>query len=871
MKRYVSTMSLAGLFSVAVCTVFAEGKQIIYAYEQIPKISKEIGLNLDFRKHDVVLAGVTVTIDEELRTNGGNVFILADQLIINAPIDTRVYSVYNRYWTESNAPRTASLTSAFQYSPKALEPFTNYYSWHEHYNPGTKKYEYRTGTMSDLMAGRIAIPIMPSAPVPILRFPGDPWQNSPTDGPDAPSGYDRSAFRSGNINIHARVIKFCSDCVRKSYAFSKAPGGDLFDRERTVFLNAGGLKGGRGGRGTPFPCFFNSPPVRSGRYTFQADCVSHGMPNIAGGLEGRPGIGGDGGDVTVNIVGNENFYRHEWTEMLRHGVCEPNDHLMSVNSCFDGPEFAAKHGQSLVFLADTAAGVPAYYFQRRTPSFTVLSRSGDRLTGSLGAPPTMEERYKLDWTAKHGVFQINSESPELALASFGAALTEIDLNARYDLPSLFRSIAAQKTSAVSPVMEAYPVTSNSPIARSLITSFLAEILLARQLALLDRTEGDLRRETPRATNVSTDFLSELKCVGPPVGLTDVEAELIDRICDLSPIDGKDLTRSYFYRNGGLLSASLPLAVPNFPAEQLRAELVRSETSLKQILIEIQSLKGMFYDFTTNQQRDRFTEQISSLEKALEEANQALSARTNVLQVIASLASDAGKQAKAVAESWSASPPNFLALPGQVGQTLKSVSKLLSALNGEDLTAQQREAVAQIRAKLDDVKERFAVFVQATNELKKALLAEQLKSIQEYIDARQRLETMRRTFLFDFENMLRADVLMFATSPSDNGNLASAIRSQRDVLKRFPDQELMSLPPTPSLACDGRWSPALSTIAPRAIVGCATVFADPGRDYMISTTSSANLPDFPLLSVKRGNGKFPANFLGIYQRKEIVIK
>jgi hypothetical protein len=40
---------------------------------------------------DVILLGGDITIDKPIRTNGGNVIIVADRLRVRAPIDTRIY------------------------------------------------------------------------------------------------------------------------------------------------------------------------------------------------------------------------------------------------------------------------------------------------------------------------------------------------------------------------------------------------------------------------------------------------------------------------------------------------------------------------------------------------------------------------------------------------------------------------------------------------------------------------------------------------------------------------------------------------------------------------------------------------------------
>src|SRR5262249_7692965 len=104
---------------------------------------------------------------------------------------------------------------------------------------------------------------------------------------------------------------------------------DPFDLERSYFLQASGLKGGRGAAGSNH---------------------SYGYGNLygmIGGLSGKPGRGGDAGNIEIHLVNNS-----EDLNALR-------DDLMQGMALVEG-------------------GEPAQSHQQRTPSIAALAANRDR-------------------------------------------------------------------------------------------------------------------------------------------------------------------------------------------------------------------------------------------------------------------------------------------------------------------------------------------------------------------------------------------------------------------------------------------------------------------------------------------------------------
>jgi hypothetical protein len=154
----------------------------------------------------------------------------------------------------------------------------------------------------------------------------------PTDGTDAPDGdVIWSAVKSGNIRIYANTVSFCDECKARLTGSSfgtlmetvtlPITKGDPFDIDRTAFLQASGLKGGRGAAGSMY-----------------ASEVGN-LVGMAGGLSGRPGRAGDAGSIELHYV------NHEPTE----------DEL-----------------NLLKLAALTDRGVPAQSHRQRTPSLAQI-------------------------------------------------------------------------------------------------------------------------------------------------------------------------------------------------------------------------------------------------------------------------------------------------------------------------------------------------------------------------------------------------------------------------------------------------------------------------------------------------------------------
>jgi hypothetical protein len=303
-------------------------------------------------KKDIFILQDVVTIIELLTTNGGDILIVANKVILNDPIDTRVrFRLAPDYW-EPNPSRVLralpdgpsaqrpdgwkidpnsdadeshytngllSLGYMLGAAPRAMAVYDSLYLWREAYDHSSKKFVYET-TQRPVRGSNMGQPFddddessmlskssttrfrdfiqLPSAPVPLAStvLHGSEYTTVyPATGLNAPDEFVTWAnVRSGNITIYASSIELCDDCKLAMGAITTADFQrlrDPFDQNVAIFFQASGLKGGRGGAGPPPACIYRDPG---------GGC---NLLNVhLGGLSGDPGRGGDAGSIEFHFV-----------------------------------------------------------------------------------------------------------------------------------------------------------------------------------------------------------------------------------------------------------------------------------------------------------------------------------------------------------------------------------------------------------------------------------------------------------------------------------------------------------------------------------------------------------------------------------------
>jgi hypothetical protein len=178
---------------------------------------------------DVICIGDEISIIKPIYTNGGNVLIFANRLDVRAPIDTRVYF--------DIANRTRYYRKASREGGAGYEQFFASY--------------YRNNPESVAAGNSVYAPELPGGA--LIQHSSNDATRTQEDGSPPPllSDDDRILARSGSITVFARSIE-----VAQSLQDGTPTVSELCQAtpNKPFAFQAGGLRGGKGGIGSPPGC-----------------------------------------------------------------------------------------------------------------------------------------------------------------------------------------------------------------------------------------------------------------------------------------------------------------------------------------------------------------------------------------------------------------------------------------------------------------------------------------------------------------------------------------------------------------------------------------------------------------------------------------
>ena len=429
-----------------------------------------------------------MTINEWLQTNGGDVLIVADEVVINAPIDTRVrFRMGPNYWVANSGPIFTtdwqSLEDILEFSPAHQHAYDALYLWRETYDPNKKKFVYGVGPRPT--PGKFTdFAQLPSAQVPLARIvPTGPYHGAnPSNGEDAPDAdVIWENVRSGNIIIYATQIRLCEACKKAlslppQSSFSQPS--DPFDVEKAIFLQTSGLKGGRGGAGSLSYC--------PSRYDPSDAKSCELLRTKPGGLSGRPVRGGDAGSIGLFFVNR----RPTLDEIA----------LLQIASQVDG-------------------GYPAHTYRQRTSSYARgivwwKDRGAFQNEGAeIGHPQLRGKSGSLNYLT-----EIDSDT---AVRDISSRLLTAEFGRNYSLDLLLKQAASDPD-----------VFSSSPA--DTLRSFFStqELIRMQQEVWYGFSYPGATQEYPAPAQLSS-FFSTLSCVSENYGgLVAEHQEYLQRLCEL---------------------------------------------------------------------------------------------------------------------------------------------------------------------------------------------------------------------------------------------------------------------------------------------------------------------------------------------------
>ncbi|MDP9587180.1 hypothetical protein [Burkholderia ambifaria] len=233
-----------------------------------PMTSREDAYADIVRNHvaDILCIGDVISISTPLRSNGGNVFILANRLDVSASIDTRLYfNIENRkrYYRNSQTIET---------------PYENFFASY-----------YRDNPEGVRIGGTTYAPEFPSGGT--IRFPSGIETVDGSPPPQIPLS-DRPLAKSGVIIVFAKKIEIADGLkqgVAPSSELCAAGGGN-----KPFAFQAGGVRGGKGSLGSVPLC---SSVGHNGIFTCREEAF------VNSGRSAPPGAGGDAGNVSLYRIG----------------------------------------------------------------------------------------------------------------------------------------------------------------------------------------------------------------------------------------------------------------------------------------------------------------------------------------------------------------------------------------------------------------------------------------------------------------------------------------------------------------------------------------------------------------------------------------
>lgn len=236
-------------------------------------------------KYDVFCSGEVISINSNLYTNGGSIYILADRLELNATIDTGVYRPFTdrmmfsqptnengdeRFTSTYGTPYRDTLGLIQRDNPKDADSPNYLYSFRAYYEIDQARRE--AGGLPLLR--RMPDGITPPTPYPLINNPVPPAIRPPTEGLMAAS------YNSGHVFLYVNEITISDDLETS--------------------IDTSGLDGGIGGAAAPDRC------VGFPSGDFSCVIVSAHRPGI-----NTPGSAGSkGGSIIVHMPDPSEYADH---------------------------------------------------------------------------------------------------------------------------------------------------------------------------------------------------------------------------------------------------------------------------------------------------------------------------------------------------------------------------------------------------------------------------------------------------------------------------------------------------------------------------------------------------------------------------------
>ena len=751
----------------------AHAEQYVFPYTEKVKTNDELfNYSKEILKKDILIFGDIVSIDSAIMSNGGDILVVANELVLSAPIDTRVhFSMVEPYWIP-NDPQSAnnsqlSLDRVFMRRPDLWRPIQARILWHDHFDSSSRKYTFGSHKHDAWFADsqrldgygyaqlmRLGLPAWD--PIEIAQMPSGRTPRKTTfirntsnllPGRDAPVITNKEVARSGDITIVASSINFCEVCGDNRGAYTLVDNGDIGDVERAIFFHAGGLKGGHGGLG-----HVNGWCV----YARGANCSRGSSYTNPGANSGAPSAGGDGGDISFYLI---NPSDEEAVEKEREFIESADDckqtfrNLDSRSDTENGSCEVEGLGQSLAWLSEVSGGYPPYWNERkRTNSVENLARTTERSLPAFSDVAVedgpIEEVIGLD-----GQISIHQGDSRLALSIIGRELLRMELFGLYEYSEAIRY--QQINSELSNVV----FSADEPFAR-----FLEKTIVELQEEIANIAVAELRGAPPNSNMELPALFQNLSCNAIDGNVSNTIRPLLVELCRFTESNGSTDPLSSFSANSGGLIAPITDGIASRIEGRARNASFRQVLSrLESIELEAIKIRSLLENFRDQQSEKDILAKVRALKTRLEalEAERDKANSSGALRNSDDLGDFVESAGKAVAayntSNWSAfvseTSKAYLSLRSDEFDQLHDIPAVREAL---------RRAISAQDELREEIQRRHARY-----------LVDQDNGISEIYSLSNEVTAIKRSLVYDFPHILRAAVLSELAYPSKNAESARA--------------------------------------------------------------------------------------------------
>lgn len=688
------------------------------------------------RKADIVCAGKNVNIDSPIYTNGGDIIIYADQLHINAPIDTRVYFdavkfVQSKPFAPSGAYPDGILLSSYealtrptQYNPNLLRSYYEYYM---------ACVECRSVIDADGTKKSVLIPELPAGITPAYDYgPGGTFEElvklmKPGEAPPD-SAFDFDALRSGNIYL------FVSDLQIAANLQNPRPPNDFLNCSvppvtfAPYAIEAGGIRGGRGGAGTPSNCTYDNGPF---------NCAARILETS--GLTGPGGRGGNAGSVIVEIVSD---------------AVKPQQEAL------------------LKKVSNVSGGKPGIDLKRRGPS----AAGPNAGTGKSCDFAKKEGNWPSAKPGKSGDFIIKPVSQTTALQDLARIIRPKDARPDWDLSEL--ADRAQRSTTVTGItFDDYimdKIAGSLALAQARVANDLDLLLISRDVSQVSYTDAPFRDiniselERSMLSTRALLFLRELSTFDVPVNSNE------------NPL------KNYLIKSGGLLNVYTSNPYGRFVSEATRLDISTANDTLRSIRGDLAGIGLQVAEVHLGPERRFLEASILKLKDALAAAEARARAESQepwIVKTLDSLVTTVQSAGKLYA--------NYAASNYEgVGKGIPDLAKRFQALG--DLLFGYREelsTVPELMAALDQAQDEYKRFIENAALLKEEFLEQRHRAFLLALEAKTSFFSKLQSRLSQFHDLARMAVITNLMDPSkDKSVLRNNLESVKTFVHNFPVKE-----------------------------------------------------------------------------------